>query len=417
MRDAETTRTWVFDEARALLARAAHVRPLVMQEAMIPAAAAQPRAQRAIELALQRDRRRVQGGLHELLRWLASPASRHATGGELRARLVAARMLFNDALANFDLFVDAITQRSERDSGVWLAGLDVAAEDLLALPGHYATPPVLCFLDRGPGAAIRRARTRLPGGGANPVALIQIPRERMIGSGVATSLAHETGHQAAALLRLVESLRRELESTGALPLWARWISEIVADLWAVARLGATATMGLIGVLGLPAYFVYRVSPGDPHPPPWLRVRLSAAFGHALYPDPQWGELVALWDSLYPLDAAPAHVAAVLRELARAVPALCELVLDHRCRALAPRPLGEAIAIADRHPAAVRAELRRAGWRRGLVRCAPARALAIVGQARWLRVIQPTEERRAVSRLLATWAIRRAIGQPDPSDLN
>lgn len=96
----------------------------------------------------------------------------------------------------------------------WLAGLDVAAEDVLALPAYYEAPPVMCFLERGSGAAIRRARTRLPGGGANPVALIQIPRERMIGTSVAASLAHETGHQVAALLRLVESLRAELAVSG-----------------------------------------------------------------------------------------------------------------------------------------------------------------------------------------------------------
>ena len=57
------------------------------------------------------------------------------------------------------------------------------------------------------GAAIRRARTRLPGGGENPVAIVRVPRERMVGTGIASSLVHEVGHQAAALLDLVNSLR------------------------------------------------------------------------------------------------------------------------------------------------------------------------------------------------------------------
>jgi hypothetical protein len=414
MSDAQTTRSWVFDETRALLARASHVRPLVMQEAMTPAAAARPRTQRAIEQSLRRDRERVVVELHRLLRWLTSPRSTHATGTEMRERLVHARMQFNDALSNFDLFVDAITQRSERDSGVWLAGLDAVAEDVLAMPGYYDAPPVLCFLARGPGASIRRARTRLPGGGANPIALIQIPRERMIGTGVATSLAHETGHQAAALLQLLASLRAELRATGAPELWDRWLSEIVADLWAVAKLGPTATVGAMAVLGLPTYFMFRISPSDPHPPPWLRIHLSAAFGEALYPDPQWAELVELWNELYPLGAAPDHVGARLRELLRAIPAFRDLVVRHRCRMLSPRPLGEAIAIADRHPAALRAETRCPRWRRRLGRGSPARALAILGQARWSRSIRPDEERRAVSNLLATWAIRRALNPSDPT---
>jgi hypothetical protein len=52
---------------------------------------------------------------------------------------------------------------------------------------------MVCYLDRGHGAAIRRARTRLPGGKSNPVAVIRVPRERMISHGIASSLIHEVG--------------------------------------------------------------------------------------------------------------------------------------------------------------------------------------------------------------------------------
>ena len=75
--------------------------------------------------------------------------------------------------------------------------LDVLAEDGLAVCKEYTdVPALMVFLQRGHGAAIRRARTRLPGGDENPVAVIQIPRERMVGSGIASSLIHEVGHQA-----------------------------------------------------------------------------------------------------------------------------------------------------------------------------------------------------------------------------
>ena len=115
-------------------------------------------------------------------------------------------------ITQFDLFNDVISQRSENETGVWLSGLDVVSADALSLPGgYYEVPPVICYLDRGIGAAIRRARTRLPGGGANPVAIIRVPRERMIGNGIASSLIHEVGHQAAALLDLVNSLRPVLQ--------------------------------------------------------------------------------------------------------------------------------------------------------------------------------------------------------------
>ena len=171
---------------------------------------------------------------------------------EMQRRFALVRMRFNDALSQFDLFSEVITQRSEHETGVWVAGLDDVAADALALPGDYfKPPPIICYLDRGIGAAIRRARTRLPGGGSNPVAIIRVPRERMVGSGVASSLIHEVGHQAAALLDLTASLRQVLQSlqrgnardADIWYLWERWIAEIVADLWSVARVGIGSTPG------------------------------------------------------------------------------------------------------------------------------------------------------------------------------
>jgi len=72
----------------------------------------------------------------------------------------------------------------------------------------------------------------------------------MVGSGIASSLIHEAGHQAAALLNLVPSLRGELRARqrdgdpnrDLWATWERWISEIVADFWSVARVGVTSTM-------------------------------------------------------------------------------------------------------------------------------------------------------------------------------
>ncbi|MGH8614458.1 MAG: hypothetical protein ACREYF_21165 [Gammaproteobacteria bacterium] len=52
-------------------------------------------------------------------------------------------------LSQFDLFADALTQRSEHETGVWLSGLDVVAADALSLPDYYPSPPVVCYLDHG----------------------------------------------------------------------------------------------------------------------------------------------------------------------------------------------------------------------------------------------------------------------------
>ena len=216
------------------------------------------------------------------------------SNSDVQRRYIGLKLSFTRLTTQFDLFADIWTQRSEHDTGLWLAGLDRLAQDALELPAMpYPIPPLVCYLDRGPGAAIRRARTRLPGGGSNPVSVIRVPRERLIGSGIASSVVHEVGHQGAALLDLVGPLRQELGARAdrgsqalAWRLWSRWISEIVADVWSVAHLGITSTRGLIGVVSLPRYFVYRISTDDPHPPPWFRVRLSTAIGDFLYPDLQ-----------------------------------------------------------------------------------------------------------------------------------
>src|SRR5215472_398570 len=271
---------------------------------MVLAASLLPAAQIAIERFLAKGRHELKQRIGDFLDWLREEG-RQASPEELQRRFVFLRMRFNSVLSQLDLFNQVITQRSENELGVWLSGLDVVAADALALPGYYEPPPVICYLDRGIGAAIRRARTRLPGGGESPVAVIRVPRERMIGSGIASSLIHEVGHQGAALLGLVPSLRpvlRAMQQQSADPLvwrlWERWISEIVSDFWSIARLGVASTLGLVGVVSLPRPFVFRLNLDDPHPVPWIRVKLSCAIGDELYPHSQWQRLAELWGSYY-----------------------------------------------------------------------------------------------------------------------
>ncbi len=198
-------------EARALLARLSRLKPFALHETMVPAAMPSLPAQRAFEEYLAGGRRELRARIAAFRTWLAGPG-RHATPEQLQRRFVFLRLRFNVVLSDFDVFGDVLTQRSEHETGPWLAGLDVAAADSLSIAGQpFETPPMMCYLDRGHGAAIRRARTRLPGGGTNPVAIIRVPRERMVGAGIASSLVHEVGHQAAALLDLNASIRRALQ--------------------------------------------------------------------------------------------------------------------------------------------------------------------------------------------------------------
>jgi hypothetical protein len=411
-------RAFLEQEARALSTRLDRVRPFALHETMVPAAALTPTAQSAIDRALIDGRRALRRQLQAYLSWLAGPG-RWAPPAEQQRRFTLIRLRFNDVLSQFDLFTEVVTQRSEHTTGVWLSGLDALAADAIALPGSLVDlPPVVCYLARGPGAAIRRARTRLPGDTPNPVAIVRVPRERMIGHGIASSLVHEVGHQAAALLDLVPGLREELRflqrrvPSHAREPWVcfdKWISEIVADLWSVGRLGISSTLGLMGVVSLPRWFVFRPSGEDPHPIPYVRVHLSCRIGGELYPHPQWAATARLWQSLYPLsELAPGHRSTIIR-LLDAVPAFVRVLLDHRPATLGGRSLREALYLPDRRPESLLAQF--GAWQRNAAHAArvqPALAFAVVGQARASGRLAPEPESRLLGNLLTHWAVRTSL---------
>ena len=274
---------------------------------MLLAASLLPAAQIAIERFLAKGRYELRERIEEFQSWLHGQG-RQASAQELQRRFVFLRLRFNSVLSQLDLFSGVITQRSENELGVWLSGTRRRGGGRAGDARYYEAPPVICYLDRSMGAAIRRARTRLPGGGESPVAIIRVPRERMIGSGVASSLFHEVGHQGAALLGLVPALQlalqakqREARDPLVWRLWERWVSEVIADFWSIARAGVVSTLGLIGVVSLPRAFVFRINFNDPHPAPWIRVKLSCAIGDSLLPAPAMAkEYADLWSSYYPI---------------------------------------------------------------------------------------------------------------------
>ena len=419
--------SWMLEqEARALLTRLSLVKPLVLEGPMVPAAGLLPAPQLAIERFLTAGRRHLHALINGFLTWLRSPAALAADVEEAQRRFTTLRLRFLRVLTHFDLFENVVAQRSDAQTGVWLSGLDSIASDALRLRGGYfEPPPVVCYLDRGMGAAIRRARTRLPGGGLNPVAIVKIPRERLVGSGITSSLFHEVGHQAAALLGLVESLRPVLRdiSEGSRSddrtwrLWERWISEIVADVWSVARAGIASTMGLIGVVSVPRPFVFRLSPDDPHPPPYIRVKLSAALGNRFYPQPAWGRLVSLWESYYPIDRLNETQRRVFEKLERSIPTLVDILVNHSPTALNGDTLITALDTDELQPARLRQLLQT--WRanpQDMYRTRAIVTFAALGQGRADGKLTPEEESAVITKLLTYWALQSTLfvtaGCPD-----
>lgn len=404
-------------EARGLLTRIAQLRPFALNMPMVTAAAVTPHAQAAIESHMSVARRHLYAIVNRFVRWLDEGAGRRATPAEIQRRFTLLRLRFNAVISQFDMFSDVLAQRSEHSMGVWIAGLDAVAADGLALPGYYESPPVMCYLDRGHGAAIRRARTRLPGGDLTPVAIIRVPRERMVGSGLASSLIHEVGHQAAALLDLVHSLRPVLHGMQRTPgrqrlawqMWERWISEIVADFWSIAKVGYVATLGLLAVVSLPRVFVFATGAEDPHPMPWLRVKLGCAMGQGLFPDPQWQRLAHLWECLYPCKGLNPQQRELLAVIEDTLPSFVSLLINHRPRSLRGASLREALATDARQPARLRQHFRDWGAQPQLMRSAPPTlAFAAIGQVRADGALTPEDEAKLLESLLAFWATRDAI---------
>lgn len=408
--------TFIDHEARSLLTRLDQVKRFSLLMPMVPAASIAPEALRSIEDFLSSGGRLLRQKIFGFIGRLRHSKGNPVPPAEAQRRYSLLRLEFNNILSQVDIFADVLNQRSEHDTGVWLSGLDAVARDALTIAGgYYEIPPAICYLDRGHGAAIRRARTRLPGGVPNPVAIIRVPRERMIGSGIASSLIHEVGHQGSALLDLVRSIRPVLKGlqTGsdrlAWQLWERWISEIISDFWSVAKIGIASTQGLIGVVSLPKAFVFRFTLDDPHPFPWIRVKLSCAIGDALYPHPQWKRLSVLWDSLYPLTGLPDERMQVVSLLMSSMPGFVTLLANHRPRSLRGRSLMEAIRCDKRRPQQL--QILYESWRSSpqkMLAEKPSLVFAAIGQAKADGRITPERESRMLSEMLKQWALKNPM---------
>lgn len=416
--DVKRTGTWLLEtEARSLLTRLDRLKPFSLITPAVPAAAVSPQAQSAMENHMHKGRQKLRRMVQEFLCWLRRRGAENGALDEAQQKLSFLRLRFSAVISQFYIFSDVLSQRASYESGVWVAGLDDVAADALSLPGHYYDlPPVVCYLDRGHGGAIRRVRTRLPGGELSPVAIIRIPQERMIGSGIASSLVHETGHQAAELLELLASLRPVLQAKSvgswnstAFMFWNSWISEILADFWGVGKVGVASTLGLISLVSLPRVFVFRIEPEDPHPAPWIRVKLSCALGDSMYPHPQWKLLAKTWDSLYPLEQANPATRSTLALLEAGIPEFVTLLLNHRPRALKGRSLKEVMPLDERQPKILAHFWEHWSHEPEKMKSAkPTLAFAAIGQARADGKLTPEQESETLARLLTHWAMTSAL---------
>jgi hypothetical protein len=165
----------------------------------------------------------------------------------------------------------------------------------------------------------------------------------------------------------------------------------------------------MGVLSLPRAFVFRSGANDPHPIPWIRVKLACAIGDALYPDPQWRRLSNIWSSFYPLRVSDDTQRRLFGMLEQTMPTVVDLIANYQPPGLQGQSLVGAMPIAARRPEHLRTCYR--GWRSdptGWRSASPTLAFAVIAQARADGLMSPEGEGQLLAELLAYWALRTTI---------
>jgi hypothetical protein len=408
--------SYLINEAQSLLTRLEQVKPFSMTMPMVKGASVSNRALKEIIDLLETGKKALYDKVSQFINKAGKALQQNTDVNELQNGFTILKLRYNSILDQLDIFADVLTQRAEHEVGIWLSGLDVLAEDgLTVCKGYVDVPALMVFLQRGHGAAIRRARTRLPGGDENPVAVIQIPRERMVGSGIAASLIHEVGHQAAESMELTKLLKAELgkkvagktKNKDAWKHYERWISEILADCWAMGHLGISATQGLMGVVMLPKYFQFRLDLDDPHPAPYIRVKLSCAFGKALYPHEQWQKLWQMWEQFYPTDDLPEDKKELLQQLEEEEEEFVKTVLLFKAPALKGKAIAEIFPARQRQPVQLQQLFQQWKAQPQLIqRAPPALVFAVAGQAKIDLAINAKEENILLTQQLRNWAYNR-----------
>lgn len=264
---------------------------------------------------------------------------------ELRRRLLAFRRQYSRAEYTLDYFADAINTRTSPRMAALLRACDILAHRSMALlldPLGKETPPVITYVDRGLGASILKAGLRLwDGGDASPVAAIKVTRHNLLRP---TALIHEAGHQVAHITSWNQELATILGSTlsGApgdiAATWSSWSSEIAADAFAFVHTGYASVAALHDVIAGDADAVFRHSPGDPHPIPFLRVLLGVEMCRHVFGRGPWDGLAEAWKLLNPLDSCAGAERQLLEDSIALLPRITAAILDNALVAFGGQPL-------------------------------------------------------------------------------
>ena len=315
------------------------------------------------------------------------------------------------AFTFFDTYMDVLTQRHAPELGAVLAGCDVLALEAMRRdhPALAIIEPPLVYCERGIGAAIARESVPFPDGSSNPMPLIQIPYARLSEKCNLTSLLHEAGHQALHRLQLVETLaklvRIALEEAGASKtvsqLYSLWMSEVGPDFWAFGLTGVAEAAAVCELFAMPSSHALRISPGDPHPPPYLRALLCFDWCRRAWGQGVWDQWEREWIDAYPLDAAPPEMRRLMTEARRCIPVVRQVLFESKLHVLSGRRLLDLLDLAAVSPAKLDRVVGTANKTidlKGLTPCAQLAAFRMVRERR-----QISEDR--LDQLMTGWLMK------------
>jgi hypothetical protein len=195
--------------------------------------------------------------------------------------------------------------------------LDRASDEGILARSELREPP-LTYLTANfsPATWVRGSR---PTDGRNydlgvsllPIPVIEMPWDHVVNYWEFLSLVHEVGHDLEADLKLRPSLFLSLQMelmranvpAARINIWLAWQAEVFADLVALQLAGSAFAESLARLLLLPSAMVTMFNANDPHPTPYVRILMNAAYIRTLAPGRQElgahaGQLEAGWMELY-----------------------------------------------------------------------------------------------------------------------
>jgi hypothetical protein len=374
---------------------------------------------RAMEQYLQQGVRERMSGMVAALsleaRALELAVEAGRPSGELRQGVLRLRQRYLQVETVLDFFGDAIGARANPALGDLLRGYDTLAGDSMAAslgPLGIDAPLALVYLDKGLGASILRAGIRLwDESHPSPAASIKLTRHNLT---YPTALLHETGHQVGHLTgwnaELADHLAQVVapHSREVAELWRSWSGEVAADVHAFVQTGWAPVAALANVVDGPTSRVFPIRFGDPHPPPYLRVKLNVALCRSWYGAGPWDRVGRAWSERHPVP--PGDLGAVVQVSTEALGDIVDVCTRRPMTAFRGAPITTSVDPRRVSPAALADLTRRAGpsllTSSYLRRRDPLRILALLAVRAVVDPARAGEHRLA----LRTWV--SALGRED-----